>query len=89
MIGWGENLIGPKMANKHGDHEATCLCCKEFYIGYDHDLSDITPGNGLEIHCGAIPGKWLDNSSTREEYHELIHRGGTCKFFNPTEVKSG
>lgn len=36
----------------HGDHPATCLCCKHLVLGdADHGYSDVTPGNGATIVC--------------------------------------
>ena len=73
--------------NKHGDHVATCFCCQEFEVGFEYDLSDITPGAGLEIHCRKDLGPFIGNRSTRADYHKAIHRAVTCKDFNPTEEK--
>lgn len=73
--------------NKHGDHVPTCFCCEELNVGYEYDLSDITPGAGLEIICRKALGVWLSNDSTREEYHDQIKLAETCKSFNPTKEK--
>lgn len=37
--------------NYHGDHKATCYCCKHVYMEYEHDYSDVTPGAGFEFGC--------------------------------------
>ena len=37
--------------NFHGDHKATCYCCKHVYMQYEGDYSDVTPGAGFEFGC--------------------------------------
>jgi hypothetical protein len=67
--------------NMHGNHEATCLCCKHFDIGYEGDYSDMTPGAGWYARCGK--GHFYLNNSDAEDgdMHEEWGRGRTCPDF--------
>lgn len=37
--------------NKHGDHEASCLCCDNLSMVYDAGYSNYTPGEGAQFSC--------------------------------------
>lgn len=67
----------------HGDHVATCLCCRHLDNSYEGDLSDVTPGDGfrwecLKNHFSSVGGRnYIDD----EELHDAFTRGAECPDF--------
>lgn len=67
--------------NMHGNHEATCLCCKHLNMGYEGDYSDMTPGEGWYAGCGKSHF-YLSGSDVDTDVHEVWIKGRTCIDFD-------
>lgn len=73
--------------NMHGDHEASCLCCKFAY--YDEGspgYSEMTPGSPAELYC--IKGVWSFSSLNKFSLDTMHDAAKTCKHFSARESKS-
>ena len=72
-----------KQPNKHGDHEATCLCCKHVDIsGIDTSYSEWTPGIGTEYRCAKGHYELItEYSFDDEKRHNLLLTGKFCPDF--------
>lgn len=64
--------------NMHGDHVASCLCCKFLNMGYEGDYSDVTPGEGEYCHC--LKNHFWD----LQDHHQLVILDPTCPDFEAT-----
>jgi hypothetical protein len=70
--------------NMHGDHVATCLCCKWLDMGYEGDWSEVTPGRGWYCDCRKRHFYGLDES----ELHMLHEYAPNCPDFLPKEQEA-
>lgn len=67
------------MANMHGDHVASCLCCSNFVMSFEGDYSEVTPGRGVYYECRAH--KFLGLSPEETSLHEAMKHGVDCDAF--------
>lgn len=78
--------------NMHGNHTASCICCEMFYVHNEEDISDVTPGAGLECVCMAGCFIAFDPSSNSEDgkgdfVHANLQLAQTCPEFEPRELE--
>ena len=71
--------LGPK--KMHGNHEATCLCCRHFrlYLGTG-DFSDVTPGDDAEFFCskGHFHFQTDDENIGLFDEHDVTRKAQSC-----------
>ncbi len=69
--------------NMHNDHVASCLCCKNLYLGYEEGYSDVTPGDGW--YCDCLAGVFCEIGPNKvlSTLHAL---GPTCTKFKAYEA---
>lgn len=67
--------------NMHGEHAASCLCCKYLDMGYESDWSEVTPGRGWYCYCSQGVFDWLDPET--DDFHKFHVLGVTCPKFKP------
>lgn len=68
--------------NMHGDHVASCLCCTRLTVSQDGFYSELTPGEGAYIECGAGVFQTI-YAPASDDMHQLQIYGRTCPKFNP------
>jgi len=44
------------MTNRHGDHDASCLCCRRLEVDMGWAGTDVTPGDPADFSC--MKGHW-------------------------------
>jgi len=66
--------------NRHDDHYASCLCCRELVIEFDAGYSDVTPGVGWYTSCRKGHFYFTGEGNT-EEMHKTFTQGLTCPDF--------
>ena len=76
--------------NRHGDHDATCYCCKNVYMEYEGDWSELTPGEGFEFGCHKKHFHYGDeNLDMSRDFSHIIHKVMTlaqeCRDFTGRE----
>ena len=70
-------MTDDKKTNFHDGHVASCLCCAFLDMGYEDDLSDVTPGRGYYCECDR--GHFDDLPP--HQNHRLIVLGLNCSDF--------
>ena len=54
-----------------------CITCKHWFIEFEEDWSDITPGNGFSSEC--FKGHWyIGNDVTTRDYKKAMMSAETC-----------
>lgn len=61
----------------HGDHIATCICCKHIYFFEGSMYSDVSPGDGTEFAC--LRDRFITNIVAG--LHDTMKTAQTCPDF--------
>lgn len=67
--------------NRHGNHDASCLCCELLDLSYEADLSDVTPGSGFACEC--LAGHFDTWDFQEQGQHLLFEKAEFCADFAP------
>lgn len=72
--------------NRHGDHVATCLCCKNLF--FRHEVYSTLSGDCMELGCKK--GHWGTDPFYMQDYPSEVKCGlaATCKDFDGKKVES-
>lgn len=77
------------MTNIHGNHVASCYCCKNLSSGYEGDWSDVTPGRGA--YCDCIKGHFYSSGAEvgeKETQHNIFMFAQNCPDFEPEDERN-
>jgi hypothetical protein len=69
--------------NMHGDHVASCLCCRWLNFDYESDWSEVTPGMGDYCECKK---KHFVRMSMSEDLHLLHVYAPECPDFQARDT---
>lgn len=62
-----------------------CVYCEHWYVRYEHDWSDVTPGEGFSTGC--CKGLWWTNGydMSQKDFRQKLEVGLTCEQFKKAE----